>query len=52
MFNRLIILIVSTKNRFHVENLATMKKTHKIDFFRCEFKSLKNFRIFLVNRVI
>ncbi len=33
MFNRLIILIVLTKNRLHVENFTTMKKTRKIDFF-------------------
>ncbi len=33
MFNRLIVSIVSTKNRLHVENLTTMKKTRKIDFF-------------------
>ncbi len=31
MFNRLIVSIASTKNRLHVENLATIKKTRKID---------------------
>jgi hypothetical protein len=33
MFNRLIASIASTKNRLHFENLTTMKKTRKIDFF-------------------
>jgi hypothetical protein len=32
MFCRLIISIASTKDRFHVENLTTMKKIRKIDF--------------------
>jgi hypothetical protein len=33
MFRRLIVSIASTKNRLHVEDLTTMKKTRKIDFF-------------------
>jgi hypothetical protein len=33
MFRRLITSVASTEDRLHVENLTTMKKTRKIDFF-------------------